>query len=236
MARNATLEKLLNDFRAECRLSLNAAHNNQTRDSHIIMLQRKQEWLWEDFDWPHMRVERFIDLQAGQRYYAMPEDLAIDRIQRVEVRHDAVLGTVKPGIYAENYAAYDSELDQRSWPIQRWQITEDEQLEVWPIPDGNFDATTLEGRIKITGIKNLRPLVSESDRADLDDRLIVLHAAAEYLAGTGAQDAQVKLDLATKLYGKLRGSLQARKVFSMFGVGQDRRVRKVPIAVYNKTS
>ena len=236
MARNSTLEKLLNAFRAECRLSLNAAHNNQTRDGHIILIQRQQEWLWEDFDWPHLRVERYIDVQAGQRYYAMPEDLAIDRVQRIEGRFDNVYCTLKPGIYAENYSAYDSEKDERQWPVQRWQITENEQLEVWPIPDANFDSNTLDGRIKITGIKNLRPLVAMSDRADLDDQLIVLHAAAEYLAATGAKDAQVKMDKATATYAKLRGHLQARKVFSMFGVGQSRRVRKVPIAVYNKTS
>lgn len=236
MALNSTLEKLLRDFRAECRLSLNAAHNNQVRDTHIIMLQRKQEWLWEDFDWPHMRVDRYLDVQAGQRYYDMPSDLAISRIQRVEGRFDSVYCEIKPGVYAGDYAAYDSELDQRAWPVQRWQITEDEQLEVWPIPDSNFDSTTLEGRLKITGIKNLRPLVADDDRADLDDRLIVLHAAAEYLAATGAKDAQVKMDQATALYAKLRGHLMPRKVFSMFGVGQSRRVKKVPIAVYNKTS
>lgn len=236
MARNVTLEKLLNNFRAECRLSLNAAHNNQTRQGHIVLLQRKQEWLWEDFDWPHLRVDRFIDLQAGQRFYDLPQDMAIDRIQRIEGRFDSVYQDILPGIYAENYAAHDSDLDQRSWPIRRWQITEDEQIEFWPIPDSNFDSDTLEGRVKITGIKNLRPLVSDDDRADIDDRLIVLHAAAEYLAGTGAKDAQIKLDQATALYAKLRGHLMPRKVYSMFGVGQSRRVKRVPIAIYNKTS
>src|SRR5690554_3498939 len=111
MARNQTLIKILNEFRAEARLFLNAAHNNQTRDSHIVLLQRKQEWLWDDFDWPHLRVDRFIDLQAGQRYYDMPTDLDIDRIQTVEVRFDQVWASVRPGIDAEHYAAYDSDLD-----------------------------------------------------------------------------------------------------------------------------
>lgn len=235
MARNSTLEKLLNDFRAECRLSQNAAHNNQTRDGHIVLLQRQQEWLWEDFDWPILRVERFIDVQAGQRYYDMPEDLHIDRIQKVEGRFDEIYWDLEPGIYAKHYSVYDSDKDERQWPVQRWQITEDEMLEVWPIPNANFNPTSLEGRIKITGIKNLRPLVEMSDRADLDDRLIVMHAAAEYLAATGSRDAQVKMDKAVALYAKLRGHQQARKVFPMFGIGQNRRVKRVPIAVYNKT-
>lgn len=236
MARNSTLEKLLRDFRAECKLSLNAAHNNQTREGHIILLQRQQEELWEDFDWPLLKAERFIDVAAGQRYYDMPADMRIDRIQKVEGRFDDVWCTLQPGIYAENYSAYDSDKDERQWPVQRWQITEGEMLEVWPIPSANFDATTLEGRIKITGIRNLNPLVADSDRADLDDRLIVLNAAAEYLGGTGSKDAQLKLDKATRLYGKLRGHQQVRKVFPMFGIGQNRRVKRVPIAVHNSTS
>src|SRR5690606_17769263 len=114
------------------------------------LLQRQQEWLWEDFDWPHMRVERYLDLQAGQRFYDLPSDIAIDRIQRIEGRFDSVYCDIEAGIYAGNYAAHDSDLDQRSWPIQRWQITEDEMLEVWPIPDSNFDSNTLEGRVKVT--------------------------------------------------------------------------------------
>lgn len=232
MARNQTLIKILNEFRAEARLSLNAAHNNQTRDSHIVLLQRKQEWLWDDFDWPHLRVDRFIDLQAGQRYYDMPTDLDVDRVQTVEVRFDQVWARVLPGIDAEHYAAYDSDLDQRQWPVQRWRITENEQVEVWPIPSENADPVSLEGRLKITGIRKLKPFVSEQDTADLDDRLIVLHAAAEYLASTGASDAQVKLDQATQRYAKLRGHLMVRRKFSMFGVGSSDRVKRVPIAVY----
>ena len=65
MSRGTTLVKLLDDLRAECRISLNPAHNRQQRDVQVKMLQRKQEWLWNDFAWPHLRVERFIDLQAG---------------------------------------------------------------------------------------------------------------------------------------------------------------------------
>lgn len=235
MARNATLEKLLNDLRAECRLSMNAAHNTQTREGHIILLQRKQEWLWQDFDWPHLRVDRYIELQAGQRYYDTPPDLDIDRIQKLEIRFDTVMTPICAGIDAGHYAAYDSDLGQRAWPIRRWRITEDEQIEVWPIPEQDFDPVSLEGRVTITGIKKLRPLVAMDDRADIDDRLIVLHSAAEYLAATGASDAQIKLDQATALYAKLRGHLTARRKFRMFGNGSQDQVRRVPFAVYNET-
>lgn len=236
MARGTTLVKLLDDLRAECRISLNVAHNREARDKQVKALQRKQEFFWNDFAWPHLRVERYLNLAAGQRYYDMPDDLDITRISKVEVRYDAAYQTVHWGIDAEHYAAYDSELDSRSWPIQRCKITEDEQLEVWPIPDEDFDSTSLEGRVKITGIKNLSALIADDDRADLDDRLIVLHCAAEYLAATGAKDAQFKLDQANALYLKLRGQLMPRRRHKMF-VGEDtRRKQRFPIAVYRSGS
>lgn len=233
MARGTTLEKLLDLLRAECRLSLNPAHNNQVRDTQVKSLQRTQEWLWEDFDWPVLRVERFLPLQDGQRYYDAPEDMPVDRVQKIEVRHDQVYCPLSAGIDAPHYAAYDSELDQRNWPPQRWKIAEGEQIEVWPIPNTDYDAVTLEGRMKLTGIKNLAPLVADSDRADIDDRLIVLFAAAEYLAATGAKDASLKIDKANKRYAKLRGNQSPRRKFSMFGIGQSSRGRRPAIAVYN---
>lgn len=236
MARNTTLVRLLDMYRAECRMSFNPAHNNQDQQRQIRDLQKTQEYLWEDYDWPLLRVERTINLQAGQRYYAMPDDLHIDRISKVEVFHDTAYCALEAGIDAVHYTAYNSDLDERQWPPQRWRISEDEQFEVWPIPDTNADLTTLEGTVKITGIKNLSPLVADTDRADLDDWLIVLYAAADYLTSKGDQSAANKQQMANARYAKLRGGQSPRKRFRMFGVGQPDRVRRVPIAVYNKTS
>lgn len=234
MSRGTTLAKLLNDLRAECRISLNVAHNAQNEATQIISLQRKQEWFWHDFSWPHLRVERTFDLQAGQRYYDMPSDLDIDRIEKIEVRNANCYFPLSWGISAEHYAAYDSELDARGDPAQRVRISENEMLEIWPIPAVNADTTTLEGRVKITGIRQLKPLVAESDTADLDDRLLVLHCAAEYLAATGAKDAQVKLDQASNLYLKLRGALMPRRTYRLFGDdnGKSSRANRLPIAIY----
>lgn len=241
MARGTTLVKLLDDLRAECRISLNPAHNRQHRDAQIKSLQRKQEWFWNDFAWPHLRVDRYLDLANGQRYYdldtvknaqgALTGDLDITRITQIESRWSSVYEPLRWGIDADAYAAYDSDLDVRAWPIQRVNITEDEQLEVWPIPDQDYDPVSLDGRLKITGIRQLRPLVKDDDRADIDDQLLVLHCAAEYLAATGAKDAQLKLDQANALYLKLRGQLMPRRVHKMFGINDDCRRRGYPVAV-----
>lgn len=242
MALRTTLVNLLDDLRAECRMSLNPAHNTQDRDRQVKLLQRKQEFFWNDFAWPHLRVERFIDLNAGQRYYDLAAvkdeqgnvrgDLDITRISTAQVRDSVAYVPLYPAIGSAQYATHDSELDMRAWPASNWRISEDEQMEIWPVPDQSFYPDTLEGRIKLTGIRNLKPLIKDTDRADLDDRLLVLHVAAEILAADGAKDAQVKLDQANALYLKLRGQLMPRRVMTMFVDRNKFRRRGRPIAVY----
>jgi hypothetical protein len=237
MARGTTLVKLLDLYRAESRLSFNPAHNAMDRDRQVAHIQRIQEWLWDDFNWPLLRVERTFPTQSGQRFYDFPTDMHIDRIEKLEVFFNAAYCPLRAGIDAEHYSAYNSDLDQRQWPPQRWRISEDENIEVWPIPNANADEATLEGTVKITGIRNLRPLVADIDTADLDDRLIILFCAAEVLGASGAKDASIKLDQANKRYIKLRGQQMPRKRFTLFGVRQQQdKERRIPIAVYNKPS
>lgn len=227
MARNKTLEKLLIGVRAEARLSLDPSHNVQARDSHINLIQREQERLWEDFAWPHLRVHRYIPVQAGQRYYdptsAVAEDgtvpaqqIQIDRIETIEVKSDGQWLPMETGIRAEHYAAHDSALDERAWPPRRWKISEDEDVEIWPVPDADAGADQY-GLLRITGIRDLRPLVQNDDRADLDERLLTLYCAGAILAAAGAKDANLKLEAASRHYGRLKASLSKSPDFNMFG-------------------
>lgn len=237
MARNKTLLKLLQDYRSEARLSGNPAHNTSVRESQVRTLQRIQEWLWEEHNWPHLRVERFLSVQAGQRFYTPPEDLTIDRIHKIEVRYGEQWCELMPLIPSDAYTQRDSERGERSWPVTRWRVYEDEQIELWPIPADNADAASLEGVLKITGTRNLRPLVKDDDRADLDDRMLVLYAAAEHLAGTGAQDAQFKADAAQKRVQHLTGNLSKVKTFRIGGVGglgHEAKLRGPPRVHYRK--
>lgn len=221
MARNQTLLKLLQDYRAEIRASGNAAHNASAREQQVHILQRTQEMLWEKHDWPFLRVERFFDVQAGQRYYDTPEDITIDRVETLSVRYGEEWCPLGETITNEHLSTWDSDLDERSWPVERWQVYEGEQIEVWPIPADNADATSLEGRVKLVGIRSLRPLVADDDRADLDDRLIVLYAAAETLAARKADDAGLKLQLAQQRENTLIGNMSKIKKFSLFSGSSD---------------
>jgi len=217
MARNQPLLKLLQDYRAEIRASGNAAHNSSVREQQVHLLQRTQEMLWDKHDWPFLRVERTFDVQAGQRYYDTPNDIVIDRVETLTVRYGEEWCRLADGISDQHYSVWDSDTDERSWPVERWQVYEGEQIELWPVPADNANTTSLEGRIKVVGIRALRPLVNDSDRADLDDRLIVLYAAAETLAARGAEDAGVKLQLAQQREASLIGNMSKIKSFTLYG-------------------
>jgi hypothetical protein len=218
MARGLTLVKLLDNLRTELKASLNPAHNNQVRDKQIAFLQSTQEWLWDDFTWPHLRVQRNYQLQAGQYLYDVGADFDIDRIEKIEVKDGGVWRRLVPGIDSSHYAAHDTELDQRSWPIRRWRIAENEDIEVWPKPDTNGTAADLEGYFKVTGIRRLRPLVEDGDRCDLDGQLIYLYAAAK--ASPETQEGKFALNLANKRLARLKANLTPRRQFKMFGIGR----------------
>ncbi len=239
MARGQTLESILNLMRAEARLSLSPANNTQVRDSHIILLQREQVRLWEDFNWPHLRKHYLLPLQAGQYLYSPPGGtfdanadtytVNIDRVERVSVRDGGAWVPLTPEITEANYAAHETALDERSSPARAWQATSNDEIEIWPIPDTNADADTLEGYARITGIRDLQPFAAAGDRADLDDRLIALYVAAGLLAASGAKDAQLKLEAANKLYTKLKGKQTKTTSFNMFGTVNRAPLRRKPV-------
>lgn len=237
MARGTTLIRMLDDYRSEIRASPNPAHNVQVRDMQVKLLQRTQERLWDDFNWPHLRVRREVLLAAGQRYYDTPDDMLIERVEKIEVFANGIWRPLRANVEPYHLDAYNSDLDERSYPPMRWQIAEGldhagEQVEIWPISNINGDATTREGVMRFTGIRSLKPLVEDNDRADLDDRVIVLYAAAETLAASGAKDAKLKLDQANAILMRKRAGMMPRRNFQMFGVGRIPVLRKPRIGHY----
>lgn len=233
MARNKTLLSLLQDFRVEIGASGNPAHNRSTRDTHVHFLQRNQELLWESHDWPHLRVKREMPLQAGQRYYDTPDDMIIDRVEEIAVRYSGDWCRLGKRITDEHYASWDSDQDERSWPVEAWQVYEDEQVEIWPIPSDDAEESSKEGTLRFTGIRSLRPFVADSDRADLDDRLVVLQAAGEYLSSKGDKRAPLVLQAAAKRLNSLTANMSKIKQFPMFkNTGYRRRPAPIPRVHY----
>ena len=239
--RNQALSSLLTDYRVETHVSGNPAHVAGARDAQVSALQKQQERLWRAYDWPFLRVRRYIDLQAGERYYssrqaldeagAASTDLGIERVESVEVRWGGRWVPLRFGIGADEYAALDSDLDQRSDPAAAWRLHEGEMFEIWPIPDSDAGAD-IEGRLRLIGIRDLRPLVADSDRADLDDDLIVKYAAAKSLARTGSKDAQIVLDEAKTIERTLTANFSKCKTFSLAGRPAEPAPRRFPPTVH----
>lgn len=238
MARGATLESILNKVRAKARLSLSPANNIQVRDSHVVLIQAEQDRLWDDFAWPHLRVHKLIPLAAGQFKYDLPEDdysandgtytLRMDRVENVSVRDGGEWVPLHPEISEANYSRYESALDERSWPVTNWKADDNDQVEVWPIPDQDGDEDTLEGYLRVTGIRNLQPLVEDADRADLDDEMLSDYVASNLLAATGAKDAGIRLEAANKRYAKLKGKQTKTDSFNLFSTVRRGPVRTRP--------
>ena len=207
MARGTQLRTLLADLRAEVGHSTSTNLGDATQEMMLTLLERVQRRLWSEWSWPFLQVKRDISLAVGQRYYDMPSDVSLERIERAEVKDGGSWHRLIWGISEDEYTAYDSDQDTRSWPPLKWDAYEGDQLEVWPLPSQGVNATTGNGTLRLRGVKTLSALIALDDMADLDDQLIVLFAAAELLARQKSGDAQLKLAQANAHFQRLKARL-----------------------------
>lgn len=220
-----TLEAIIADTRLESGRSADRNYGQDEYDAIKRLLQREQERLYWDYNWPFLRVQRSIVLAAGQRYYDAPEDLNFARIVSIEVFWGNNWQPLERGITPEDYNYFNSDADVRSDPAEKWDMiltgaegdTEaaGEQLEIFPIP-----ATA--GELRLVGFANLQPFIADNDVCTLDPTLLSLFASAELLARDQRADAQAKLTAANRLYAKMRGASDRRtpsNKFSMAGGG-----------------
>lgn len=219
MARGLTLGDLVTKTRIAARYDANPALSQNMVPLIQQTISDVQERLYDEFDWPFLKVVRTKQLAPGQRYYDFPEDLNLERVTSVEVRYGGLWLPLHRGISNDELNNCDSDNDQRRDPVARWDVSYTgpvEQMEVWPLP-----ATFYE--LRITGIRKLKPLVQASDMADLDDQLIVCYAAGELLGGAKNELAQAKFAQGKKRLETLRGrvSKRTRSGFRLGGGADD---------------
>lgn len=224
--RGVLLRECLRQLRAEIGHSTSTVTGMNAEDALIATLERTQQRLWEGWDWAHLWVRRVIPLAAGQRFYNVPADLFFEKIRKVEVRDCGEWRPVLPGIDECHYIVSDSDIGMRRYPVERYAHTEDPQdtagnidgrgmIEVWPIPDRNYNPETLDGALRTQGIRTIRRFSQLDDRCELDHNLIVLYSAAEILARQKSADAEAKLGAARVMEMRLRGDGQRIKSFKM---------------------
>lgn len=208
MARNTTFGQLIEMTVIEAGMDPTPALSMNVRPLVKAAIKREYERLYDEFDWPFLRVTEDVLTQAGQRYYDVPDTINFDRIERVDYQWGDRWTPLDRGIDTTHYNTYNSDEGERSDPLLRWDIKwtgSATQVEIWPIP------ATDNMPIRFTGIRNMAPLVNDSDRCDLDDQMVAMFAAAELLARKNAPEAQLKQQKAVERYRLIRGrSIQTK--------------------------
>lgn len=231
MARNTQLLQLVQMVREECGRASSLAVGVGDVEAIKTKIRRTQELLYDDWDWPHMR--QFFtreDMSAGERYYDPTDGVDFERIERMVIWYNGLSHdiTTRKGIEFCHYNIYDSENDVRSDPVQRWDVRwtgKREQIEFWPIPSTN------DQQFQIQGIRQLRSLVNDSDRCDLDDQLLALTVASELLAVKDSKSAQLVSGLATKRLNDLRAKPRTAGKRYRMGMGEGHQHNEIVLRV-----
>jgi hypothetical protein len=173
------------------------------------LIKRSQEVLYEEEWWPFLKAEKNVSrktLAADQRYYDAPAGINRDRVKAVHHKYSAsVWVPIDQGIGPEEYTAYDSDDGATADPALRWDWHGLSQFEVWPMPASDGGLIWFEAMIPLPQVND------DNDILVLDDRAIVLRAAAEILAADGHKDAQAKLSQAQTRVNMLMGNVSSKK-------------------------
>lgn len=199
MARGTQLLKLVDQLRSELKESTNAAHGVNTLGTYKYKLNAQQAFLYHDYAWPFLNGTFDVETQAGERYYDLPVDAGT--IGRVEFKWNNIWFPLARGISGRNYNAVDPDQDNRSDPVQNWQLYGESQFEVWPLPATNGSTVRFWGRQALT------EMVADNHRCVIDDRLIVLFAAANLAP---KEQYQRKLAEANSFYRALKKRYRSR--------------------------
>jgi len=202
------LSEMLTELRNEARLSTEVAHGSHLQARFISLLRRVQEEVYRSYDWPSLLLTQDVTVPAAARYVSYPSLIDFDGTRAVYFKTpDTDWTELAYRIRPEDLNTVDSETGEQRERIERWQnyvspVDEtlvDDMLEVWPIPSQDV-------QLRFAGKRRLLPLVSLTDASTVDGMIVVLHAAAEILAGQKAEDAPLKLKLAQSRYDQMRST------------------------------
>lgn len=200
---------------------MDTSASTQTDNNFNQLLSNKQNWLATKFDWPFLEQRWDLAAAAGSRYLSIPTSpntpggsglvINFERPVLVEVYFNSFYHSLCEGIGSAQYNHLNSDNGVQMDPVQHWRFasnindTTANRIEIWPIP---ASAQT----IRFTGQRALNTLFSASNSAatnnaltaDLDDLLLVLMVAAEYLASLQSPLASVKAQMAADRLQQLR--------------------------------
>ncbi len=180
------------------------------------VLRRIYENVYESYDWPHLtEVHDRITMQAGERFYDFNDTLDYDKITDAVIWYNDQPQRIVRGIGFDQYALYDSEADDRSDPVERWDVryvAGVAKLEVWPVPASDQVTIQFEGKRKFA------PLVDSENLCLVDDALVILNAAAEIAKND--RDIKLKLRAAENRLGIVKGRSKGASESFRLGLGR----------------
>ena len=178
-------KRSLGDMRQELRDRLGfAATGSQAGPNTSIMnsfLRNGQVQLYWQFDWPQLKkVDKTTTTNQGQVFYDWPDDIDPDRLVNVAVEDTS---SATPNIW--------SLMEGIDWKHDNYATPQDkpsrferrDQLEIWPEPESN------NYKIWIEYVKRLNAFTIDTDKATLDEDMVLLHALAVTKAHYSHKDA-----------------------------------------------
>jgi hypothetical protein len=210
---------MITDLRAELERSSTPSVNVADLETLKQKINRVYETLYDQYDWPFLRkIFDRIPMQQDERYYSVPTDLDFDRIEKVVCWQNNLQTPIDGGISIEDYAIYSSEDGDVADPVLKWDVRFDdvndvEVIEVWPMPASNSNSIQFQGVIKFA------PLVNDDDLCRLDDKVIILYAAAELVPEKSGK-REILLAAAKDRLHRIKGRSKSASTNIRIGMGE----------------
>lgn len=108
MARGVALSALVTQLRLETGRSSTAVANADEKEQLEHLLRTKQEFYYDDYDWPHLNVYRRLTPVTNQRFYTFPSDMNFEAVEGLFIKDSGTYTPLPRGIDFGQYNAHDS--------------------------------------------------------------------------------------------------------------------------------
>jgi hypothetical protein len=173
------------------------------------LLNDKQKFFGSEYAWPFLKSRFDVTGTAAGRFFTLPA-VNLEHPVMVETEYSSQWWPLTYGINSEQFNLYDSSASESVDPIQRWQLYDQTQFEVWPIP-------TTTQTIRFTGQRVVTEMTDDLVLADLDDLLLVLFVTADRLMRLKESDAQMKLAEGQRRLAKLLAAGPSEETVNLAG-------------------
>lgn len=221
-----TLAQALVMLKAEIDASLTSGTANDALYRQLI--ETKQEWFASMYDWDQLADEWdfTVGAGAGGRYPTIPTvdtggktiSVNFSRPYTVYVMYSLKWQALGYGIGVMEYNVWNPDIGQAQDPVQkfRFRTGDNTKFEIWPLG-------TVSQTCRIQGQRMLNTLrtngtLDQTKTLDLDDRLVVLSVALDWLTARDDKSASAKAETLKALWQTLRGAENKR--YSSFSLGR----------------